>query len=132
MSSGSGTNRASKLCVVCARPITWRKKWERDWENVRYCSDACRRVRRSLELAQSDGAGLEAEVLRRVHALRSGATVCPSEIARHLSPDDWPSLMPELKCAVRRLAAAGRLRVLQSGRKVDAAAARGPIRLAKP
>jgi len=24
-------------------PFTWRKKWESDWDNVRYCSDACRR-----------------------------------------------------------------------------------------
>ncbi|HZI08033.1 MAG TPA: DUF2256 domain-containing protein, partial [Archangium sp.] len=31
-----------KECVVCGRTITWRKKWERDWENVRYCSDRCR------------------------------------------------------------------------------------------
>lgn len=32
-----------KTCPVCNRPFTWRKKWERDWENVRFCSDACRR-----------------------------------------------------------------------------------------
>ncbi|MEW9796903.1 DUF2256 domain-containing protein [Alteromonas sp. CYL-A6] len=31
----------SKLCPVCQRPFTWRKKWERDWENVRYCSKRC-------------------------------------------------------------------------------------------
>jgi hypothetical protein len=23
-------------------PFAWRKKWARDWENVRYCSDRCR------------------------------------------------------------------------------------------
>lgn len=33
----------AKTCATCGRPFTWRKKWERDWENVRYCSDACRR-----------------------------------------------------------------------------------------
>jgi hypothetical protein len=32
----------TKLCVACQRPFAWRKKWERDWENVRYCSDRCR------------------------------------------------------------------------------------------
>jgi hypothetical protein len=31
-----------KLCAACARPFTWRRKWARDWENVRFCSDACR------------------------------------------------------------------------------------------
>lgn len=33
----------SKTCAACQRPFAWRKKWERDWEGVRYCSDACRR-----------------------------------------------------------------------------------------
>ncbi len=32
-----------KICPVCARPFSWRKKWARDWENVRYCSQRCRR-----------------------------------------------------------------------------------------
>jgi hypothetical protein len=32
-----------KDCVVCGRPFTWRKKWERCWDDVRYCSDACRK-----------------------------------------------------------------------------------------
>ena len=32
-----------KVCISCGRPFTWRKKWERDWEGVKYCSDACRR-----------------------------------------------------------------------------------------
>jgi len=32
----------SKDCAACGRPFSWRKKWARDWDNVRYCSDACR------------------------------------------------------------------------------------------
>jgi len=32
----------SKLCVVCARPFVWRKKWAKVWDEVRYCSDRCR------------------------------------------------------------------------------------------
>jgi len=31
----------SKLCKVCERPFTWRKKWQRDWQNVKYCSKRC-------------------------------------------------------------------------------------------
>ncbi|MCH2159825.1 MAG: DUF2256 domain-containing protein [Oleiphilaceae bacterium] len=26
---------------MCQRPFTWRKKWERDWEQVKYCSKRC-------------------------------------------------------------------------------------------
>jgi hypothetical protein len=32
----------TKLCPVCNRPFTWRKKWALVWDEVRYCSDACR------------------------------------------------------------------------------------------
>ncbi|WP_310474067.1 DUF2256 domain-containing protein [Sandarakinorhabdus sp.] len=32
----------TKDCAACGRPFSWRKKWARDWDNVRYCSDACR------------------------------------------------------------------------------------------
>jgi hypothetical protein len=38
-------NLPTKICVVCARPFAWRKKWERCWEEVLHCSDACRRKR---------------------------------------------------------------------------------------
>jgi hypothetical protein len=30
-----------KTCPVCGRPFSWRKKWERNWEQVRYCSKKC-------------------------------------------------------------------------------------------
>ncbi|WP_430398771.1 DUF2256 domain-containing protein [Ferrovibrio sp.] len=33
----------SKLCAACQRPFAWRRKWARDWEQVRYCSDGCRK-----------------------------------------------------------------------------------------
>ncbi|RFC64072.1 DUF2256 domain-containing protein [Fulvimarina endophytica] len=32
-----------KLCVQCGKPMVWRKKWERNWDEVRYCSQRCRR-----------------------------------------------------------------------------------------
>ncbi len=31
-----------KTCATCQRPFEWRKKWARDWESVKYCSQACR------------------------------------------------------------------------------------------
>ncbi|MDE1130636.1 MAG: DUF2256 domain-containing protein [Ascidiaceihabitans sp.] len=34
-----------KICAVCDRPFSWRKKWKTVWDEVRYCSDACRRNR---------------------------------------------------------------------------------------
>lgn len=32
----------TKLCAACARPFAWRKKWEKVWAEIRFCSDACR------------------------------------------------------------------------------------------
>ncbi len=36
-------NLPEKICVVCKRSFKWRKKWERDWEHVKYCSERCQR-----------------------------------------------------------------------------------------
>lgn len=36
----------SKECAVCRRPFTWRKKWQKVWDQVRHCSEACRRRRK--------------------------------------------------------------------------------------
>lgn len=41
-------NLPEKTCVVCQRPFAWRKKWEKVWDEVRYCSDACRARRGSV------------------------------------------------------------------------------------
>ncbi|KPW13841.1 hypothetical protein ALO42_100644 [Pseudomonas syringae pv. atrofaciens] len=36
-----------KTCVVCGLPFTWRKKWARCWDEVLYCSERCRRNKRT-------------------------------------------------------------------------------------
>ena len=40
-------NLPEKTCPVCQRPFAWRKKWARDWDNVVYCSERCRRAAQS-------------------------------------------------------------------------------------
>lgn len=35
----------SKPCVACGRPMSWRKAWAKNWTEVRYCSEACRKRR---------------------------------------------------------------------------------------
>jgi hypothetical protein len=35
-------NLPQKICAACRLPFTWRKKWARDWDSVKYCSDRCR------------------------------------------------------------------------------------------
>lgn len=32
----------TKICAHCGLSFSWRRKWARDWEQVRYCSERCR------------------------------------------------------------------------------------------
>ncbi|WP_082879658.1 DUF2256 domain-containing protein [Methylomonas methanica] len=41
----------AKPCAVCGRPFVWRKKWARDWDAVKYCSERCRRQRGTVATA---------------------------------------------------------------------------------
>ena len=34
-------NLPEKICLMCGLAFSWRKKWERDWGNVKYCSKRC-------------------------------------------------------------------------------------------
>ena len=129
-------SREAKTCASCGRRIEWRKKWEKDWEQVRYCSTACRR----RGVGEVDRA-LEHSILDLLGQRASGATICPSEAARAVaaagggddpSPEGaepWRELMEPARRAARRLVDAGEVEILQQGRVVDPSTARGPIRI---
>lgn len=40
---GNKSSLPSKLCTVCGRPMTWRKAWAKNWAEVKFCSEKCRR-----------------------------------------------------------------------------------------
>lgn len=35
----------TKKCAVCQKLMSWRKKWAKVWDEVKYCSERCRRLR---------------------------------------------------------------------------------------
>jgi hypothetical protein len=35
-------NMPDKICPVCNLKFSWRKKWLKNWEEVKYCSVKCR------------------------------------------------------------------------------------------
>jgi hypothetical protein len=41
-------DRPTKICAVCGRSFQWRRKWKDVWDEVRYCSERCRRDRHRL------------------------------------------------------------------------------------
>jgi hypothetical protein len=113
-----------KTCRSCGRSFSWRKKWARDWESVRYCSDSCRRRRVNAVDRQ-----LEQAILELLAGRRADATICPSDAARQVSPDEWRDLMEPARRAARRLVAEGAVVITQGGRVVDPSTASGPIRI---
>lgn len=119
-----GVPPESKSCVVCGRRITWRRKWERDWDEVRHCSAGCRR----RGLTEVDRR-LEAAIDALLGARARRATICPSEAARHVDPEGWRELMEPARMAARRLVGTGAVEVVQGGRVVDPSTAKGPIRI---
>lgn len=117
-----------KTCASCGRRIEWRKKWEKDWDDVRYCSTSCRR-----QGVTAADRSLEQHLLRLLEERGAGKTICPSEAARAAAPgkddDDWRPLMEPARRAARRLAAAGEVEITQGGTVVDPSTAKGPIRV---
>lgn len=116
-----GTAHPTKRCPRCGRDFSWRRKWARVWDRVVYCSERCRRDRSTRERE------------RVAHAIetrlaRTGGTICPSEVARALWPEDWRTHMQAVRRAGRELAASDRILWRQRGRRVDPATARGPVR----
>ena len=122
------TAHPDKLCPTCGRTFSWRKKWERDWDSVRFCSDACR----GHKPAATDLA-LERAILSLLAERGRDKTICPSEAARlvggEATRNDWQSLMEPARAAARRLVASGQILITQAGHTVDPSTAKGPIRL---
>ncbi|WP_159949442.1 DUF2256 domain-containing protein [Rhizobium sp. 18065] len=38
-------NMPTKTCQVCSLPVTWRRKWSKTWDDVKFCSERCRRTK---------------------------------------------------------------------------------------
>ncbi len=75
---------------------------------------------------------ITAEILRQVAARGPDRSICPSEVARALEPEEtaWRRLMGPVRARAVRLAQAGRIEVLRKGKAVDPSAEiRGVIRL---
>jgi hypothetical protein len=104
--------------------MTYRKAWVRVWDEIRFCSERCRRTR-----VDSTDTALDAAILTLLDARARGATICPSEAARLVAPDDWRPLMERAREAARRLVSRGEVEITQGGRVVEPSSARGPIRV---
>lgn len=48
---GNKQSLPRKLCVACGREMVWRKAWAKNWNEVKFCSDACRKRRAAAKEA---------------------------------------------------------------------------------
>jgi hypothetical protein len=102
--------------------MVWRAKWAKNWDEVRYCSDGCRKGLGDVDRA------LESAILALLGQRAAGASICPSEAARAVAAD-WEPLMERARMAARRLVAAGVVVITQRGVVVEPSTAKGPIRV---
>lgn len=113
----------SKNCAKCGRIIEYRKKWEKNWNDVKYCSDKCRK-NKSIESDLS----YENKILKLLSKRASSSTICPSEV---LNAEDKKNklLMEEVRQAARRLVHQNKIVITQKNKIVDPSDFKGPIRL---
>lgn len=110
----------SKICLNCGREMEYRKSWARNWEQVKYCSDKCRREKKSPDYQHA--------ILELLQTRAPGKTICPSEV---LSPEDKqnPLLMERVRASARKLVAQDLIEITQRGKVVHELNFKGPIRL---
>lgn len=78
----------------------------------------------------------EAKIRRAIYGIARergpDKSLCPSEVARKLSPRKWRALMPQVIGAAKRMAMEGDILMTQGGKIIDPNAAKGAIRLRLP
>jgi len=76
---------------------------------------------------------LQTCILDLLHRRGARKSLCPSEVARSVAPENWRPLMEPVQAAARKLAQAGRVRITQGDAELDPEDDwRGPVRLRLP
>lgn len=120
-SAGPG---ATKVCASCGRRIEWRAKWAKSWDDVRYCSAACRS--RGVSSADRE---LEETIVETLRARPGGASIDLDQIKAPEGGGDASTQREQVRRAARRLADRGLVDWIQGGRRVDPSTARGRVDL---
>lgn len=109
-----------KICKACGRNIGPRKKWEKNWDDIKYCSERCRRNKRPRSF--------EKEILTLLEERGADKSICPSEV---LQPEEKSNkdLMELVRISARKLVTEGKIVITQKNQIVDPSRAKGAIRL---
>jgi hypothetical protein len=110
----------TKICSSCGRMIEYRKKWEKNWPEIKYCSDECRRNKNKFDYRDA--------ILALLNERGPLKTICPSEVLPPELKQD-KIMMEHVRRSARLLAADNKIEITQSGKAVDPTTFKGPIRL---
>ena len=113
-------NDQDKICRSCYRKIEYRKKWESCWDEIKYCSDECKKNKFKYDYTES--------LLKLTQERGFQKTICPSEV---LEGEDKKnkSLMELVRRSARKLAFENKIEILQNNKIVPFYDYKGPIRL---
>jgi hypothetical protein len=113
-------NQLSKDCESCGRIIEYRKKWEKDWNKVKYCSDECRKNKNKFDYQDA--------ILKLLKMRGKEKTICPSEVLNGIDKQN-KILMEHVRRSARLLAHQNKIIITQKNKIVDPSDFKGPIRL---
>ena len=69
------------------------------------------------------------EILEMLLRRHPGKTICPSEVARKLFPENWWDEMEHVRAVAKELVKNGKIVITQAGQEVDPDDFKGAIRL---
>ncbi len=116
----SNATRDEKICESCGRSFEYRKKWEKVWDEVKYCSDLCKKNKNKHDYKD--------QILKLLSARDSSKTICPREVLPNELKQD-KTIMEHVRRSARLLAAQNIIEITQGGKVVNPSEFKGPIRL---
>lgn len=75
---------------------------------------------------------IEAEIFDQLSRREPGKSICPSDVAKALQPEQWQRMMGKVRGVAVGLARDGRLVITKKGKPVNPDAFKGVIRLRLP
>jgi hypothetical protein len=115
-----------KACQSCGRIFTLRKSLKNNWEEVKYCSNGCRK----RKVTKFDKR-IEILILELLEKQPHQKTISTRDIAKTLDVKDEKKLSEPIKRAARRLELNNFVIITQHGKKVDSSKAKGHFQIRK-
>ncbi len=108
----------SKICLSCGREMTYRKKWEKNWDEVKYCSDECRRNKNKYDFRET--------ILNALNQATTKSILSVEDVIKTLD-STTPDTVEHIRRSVRLLYHEKKIEVLQNNKIIDGGNFKGAI-----